>query len=307
MWNLLSEWLTRLNIPSWYLPSLGFTDFLDIAIVASLLYLILQWIRRTQAWSLLKGIIIVLFVSSAAFLFNLVTVQWIVQNAFAMGIMVIVILFQPELRKALERIGKGLDFPSIRGDSEKDARISGRTVNETVKAVKAMSQNVTGALICFERNVTLTDHEQLGIQIDALVSSQMLINIFTHNTPLHDGAVMIRHNRIASAGCVLPLTAEALDEDLGTRHRAALGLSEASDALVVVVSEETGTVSTAHSGKLTRGLNEYQLRDWLIRASYGGDPNTGPRRRGRRVALRKSGATDRRDSRHDHEDPKATD
>ena len=266
MFAYIREFLTGFDIPLFNLPGIGLTDILDIIIVAVLLYYFMRWIRQTRTWSLFRGIVIILAVAAFAYLFNLVTVKWVVQNAFAMGLIVVVILFQPELRKALEQIGKGRFFASIsaRTGHERNARISLHTVNEVVKAAKAMAAVRTGALIVLERDVALGDLERTGIPVDAQVSSQLLVNIFEKNTPLHDGAVIIRHNRVSAATCILPLTTEEIGHDLGTRHRAAVGMSENSDALVTVVSEETGDISVASGGELSRGLNEYRLRDILM-------------------------------------------
>ena len=261
----IQEWLTGLNIPAFNLPKIGFWEVADIFIVAYIVYFIMQWIRQTRAWSLLKGVVIILAIAAVAYIFRLTTVLWILQNAITAGLIVVVILFQPELRKALEQIGRGKIFSSIyKTDSHRGARLSLHTVNEVVKAVKEMSSVKTGALIVLEQEVALGDHERTGIAVDATVSSQLLLNIFEKNTPLHDGAVIIRNNRVVAATCILPLTSLEIGHDLGTRHRAAVGISEVSDALVVVVSEETGAVSVTEGGIITRKMNEHQLRDRLL-------------------------------------------
>jgi diadenylate cyclase len=194
-----------------------------------------------------------------------------VQNAFTMGLIVIVILFQPELRKALEQIGRGWYF-SIAKPGDKVSRWSPYTVNELIRACRAMSAIKTGALVVLEQEVTLDEQERTGIPIDAVVSSQLLMNIFEKNAPLHDGAVIVRQNRVSAAACIIPLTAEDVGHDLGTRHRAAVGMSEVSDALVVVVSEETGTISVAIGGQLIRDVSEPQLRDLLTKTDYTAPP-----------------------------------
>jgi len=266
MWDYLKEWFAGFNLPQLNIPSIGFTELLDIAIVAFLLYKILQWIRKTRAWSLLKGILLIVVFAALAYFLNLVTVLWIVQNSLAMGLIVIVILFQPELRKALEQIGKGIDFLSLnKYDSTKSTKITDESINEIAKAMSAMSKAKTGALICIEKDVTLKEHEQAGVIVDAHITSQILINIFEVNTPLHDGAVIIRFNRVSSAACVLPLSNEEIGGDLGTRHRAAVGLTEESDAIALVVSEETGIMSVSESGKLLRNQNEIQIADILTK------------------------------------------
>ena len=249
-----------IGMPQLYLPNIGFSEILEIIILTALIYYIVRWIRQTHAWSLLKGIIIVVLVALAAHMFDLVTVIWVVENTFAMGIVALVILFQPELRKALEQIGRGVD---LSGFSDNKEGTASHTLDEIVQAVAIMASKRTGALICIEGDVTLDDIAETGTSIDALVSRQLIVNIFTDRTPLHDGAVIIRNNRILAAACILPLTGEDVDSELGTRHRAAMGVSEVSDALIIVVSEETGIISAAQAGKLTRHLSEKELRDLL--------------------------------------------
>lgn len=273
MFSNLSEWLAAINIPQFSLPEIGLTEIIDIVIVAYLLYIIVRWIRQTRAWSLFKGIVIILMVAVFAYLFDLVTVLWILQNAYAMGLIAVVILFQPELRKALEQIGRNRLLSSFAKQENDNYRISVRAVNEVVKAAKAMSAVKTGALIVLENEMSLAEYERTGIALDAVISNQLLVNIFEKNTPLHDGAVIIRQTRVVAATCILPLTAEDISRELGTRHRAALGMSEVCDALVTVVSEETGRISVAMGGKLVRDLNEYQLRDILLQ----GDRREKPR------------------------------
>jgi diadenylate cyclase len=253
-------------LPQFSWPGIGLTDILDILLVAFALYFFLRWIRRTRTWPLFRGIVIILAVSAFAYLLDLITVKWIVQNAFAMGLIVVVVLFQPELRKALEQIGRGklFNFLTVRSAHERNIRTTLHTVNEVVKAARDMAAVRTGALIVLEQAVSLSDLERTGIPVDAQVSSQLLLNIFEKNTPLHDGAVLIRNNRVSAATCILPLTTAEISHDLGTRHRAALGASETSDALVAVVSEETGGISVAKNGQLARDLNEQQLRDILM-------------------------------------------
>jgi diadenylate cyclase len=268
MFNYLQEWagIPPLNFPDW--NSIGLIDIIDIVIVAMLIYFILGWIRKSRAWSLLKGIFFFAVIAALAYLFRMVTVTWVVQNAFAMGLVAVVILFQSELRKGLEQLGKGVLLTGFtqNTDARKNTRITIQTINEIVRAAKDMSKARTGAIICIERNVPLGEHEATGIQIDAVVSSQLIMNIFEDKTPLHDGAILIRANRVVAATCIFPLTSEDIGRELGTRHRAAVGITEVSDAFVVVVSEETGAVSAADGGKLQRHLTENQLRDLLIAA-----------------------------------------
>jgi len=264
MLSALTDWLVEItNVPVFFMPEFGPLQLLDVLIIAVLLHLIIRWIRRTQAWVLFRGIALILFVALLAEIFNLVTIQWVVENTIAMGLVVIVILFQPELRKALEQIGRGQYLP-IKTESEQRIHSSAHTVDELIKATRVMANSLTGALIVMEQSVDLSEHERTGVIIDAKVSAQLLTNIFEKNAPLHDGAVIIRENRVSAASCILPLTAETLDTSLGTRHRAAVGISEASDARVIVVSEETGTISIVINGEITRNVTENKMRDVLM-------------------------------------------
>jgi diadenylate cyclase len=265
MFSALNDWLIEsFNIQAFSWPELGPAQVLDILIVAVLLYFMMRWIRRTQAWVLLRGIAIILFVAVLAGVFELIAVQWIVDNAISMGLVVVVILFQPELRKALEQIGRGQYLINLTEESDRQVHISAHTVDEIIKLTRILSKSHTGALIVFENEVDISEHERRGIPLDAQVSVQLLSNIFEKNAPLHDGAVIIRNNRVSSASCILPLTSESLDANLGTRHRAAVGISEVSDARVVVVSEETGTISLVIDGKIMRNIEEKQMRDSLV-------------------------------------------
>ena len=253
-----------LNIPMPTVAQFGLTGILDVLIMTFILYFIISWIRKTQAWFLFKGIVFIVFISVVAEIFNLITVQWLVQNAFAMGLVVIVILFQPELRKVLEQVGRNRYLQSFTIESkETDAGLE-IMANELIKAARIMSGTLTGALIVMEQSVDLTEYEKAGIPIDAQVSSKLIVNIFERNTPLHDGAIIIRNNRIAAATCILPLSDETMDASLGTRHRAAKGMSEASDARVLVVSEETGTISVVIAGVINRNLTDEQIHDLIV-------------------------------------------
>jgi diadenylate cyclase len=265
MFTRFTSWLVEaFNLPPFTWPTIGFAQVLDILIVAVLFYFVMRWIRKTQAWILLRGIVIILFIAVVANVFELIAVQWIVDNAINMGLVVVVILFQPELRKALEQIGKGEYLINLTEESDQQVHISAHTVDEIVKTTRILSKSKTGALIVFENEVDISEHERRGIPLDAQVSVQLLTNIFEKNAPLHDGAVIIRNNRVSSASCILPLTSESMDSSLGTRHRAAVGIAEASDARVVVVSEETGTISLVMGGKITRDVTENDMREMLI-------------------------------------------
>jgi len=264
MFSSVYNWLIQIfNIPNFTVPTFSLEHVFDIAIVTVLLYLVFRWIRRTQAWVLMRGIVIVFVVAILAEVLDLLTVRWIVGNAISLGLIIIVILFQPELRKVLEQIGRGKYLSNLKTDAEEKIHTSAHTVDEIVKSVAIMSKVLTGALIVLEQEVDLSEHERTGISIDAQVSAQLITNIFEKNTPLHDGAVVIKDNRVSSATCILPLTAESLDSSLGTRHRAAVGISEMSDAKVIVVSEETGTISLVVDGTINRGLTPAKLGELL--------------------------------------------
>ncbi len=244
------------------------TDIVEVIILSFLIYQVMAWIKKTRAWSLLKGFAVLLIFIFLAWSFQLNTILWIARNVFSLGITALVIVFQPELRRALEQLGqKNLINSVFSFDSSKEdsARFSDKTVNELVKAVFEMAKVKTGALIVLERNTPLNEYERTGITLDSILSSQLLINIFEHNTPLHDGAVIVRENRIVSATCYLPLSDNLfLSKELGTRHRAAVGISEVTDSMTIVVSEETGKVSVAMGGELKRDLSQEELRSQLV-------------------------------------------
>lgn len=264
--------ISELNLSTLSIPSIRLSDIIDILIVAVLIYIIMVWIKETRAWSLFKGIIVVIVISILSYQLHFYTISWIIEKTLSVGIIAIIVLFQPEFRKALEQIGKGSIVTNI-FSSDNESKASLKTIEEIITAAKKMSKVRTGALILIEHDVPLGDLEETGIIIDGVVSSQLLINIFENKTPLHDGAVIIRDNRVAAATCILPLTQSDIGLDLGTRHRAAVGASEVSDAFIVVVSEETGAISIAHGGKLYRNLTEESIRKML---SY--KPKANPRK-----------------------------
>ena len=244
------------------------TDIAEIIILSFLIYNILVWVKQTRAWNLLKGIIVVLAFVLLAAIFQMNTILWIAGKTINVAVIAIIIVFQPELRRALEVLGRKNFLTSILPlDSQKtQERFSERVTNELVKATYEMAKVKTGALIVIEQDVSLKEYERTGIELDSLVSSQLLINIFEHNTPLHDGAIIVRGNRIVSATCYLPLSDNmGLSKELGTRHRAAVGISEVSDSLTIVVSEETGSVSIAKNGRILRNLTQEQLREQLLK------------------------------------------
>lgn len=249
------------------MPSIIWTDIVEIAIISFLVYHILVWVKNTRAWSLLKGVLVIAVFLLLAALFNMNTILWIAENVVGIAAMAIIVILQPELRRALEELGrKNLISSLIPFDSGKTdvGHFADRTINEIAKACVEMGKVKTGALIVIERSQSLAEYERTGIDIDAIVSSQLLINIFEHNTPLHDGAVIIRSNRVTSATCYLPLSDNMqLGKELGTRHRAGVGISEVTDSMTVIVSEETGRISIAMGGKLVRNLDGEGLKENL--------------------------------------------
>ncbi|MGL4363014.1 MAG: diadenylate cyclase CdaA [Cellulosilyticaceae bacterium] len=261
----MEETLGKISFLS--MPNIGIRDIVDILVVAFLIYKVLIWIKDSRTWALLKGVLIVIISAVLAYVFQLHTIWWIIENAITLGMIAVLVLFQPELRRALEQIGRGTFWGSlINSEETPDAGINNETVDAIVKATIKMSKVKTGALIVIERENKLGDVERTGIPIDATVSSQLLINIFEKNTPLHDGAVIISNDRIMAATCFLPLSDNMeISKDLGTRHRAAIGVSEASDCMVIVVSEETGAISYVHNGKIRRELDADSLNAILSR------------------------------------------
>jgi len=240
-----------------HVPSLKVTDIVEIIIISFLVYHIMVWIKNTKAWALFKGVVFIMVFIVIAALFEMNTILWIA----------LVVILQPELRKALEQLGKTEFLASLLpfeiGKVE-DGLFSDKTIHEISKACAEMGKVKTGALIVVQQNDPLTEYERTGIDVDGIVTSQLLINIFEHNTPLHDGAVIVRGDRIISATCYLPLSDNmSLSKDLGTRHRAGVGISEVTDSMTVIVSEETGKISVAYSGVLYRSLSPADLEDQL--------------------------------------------
>ena len=234
-------------------------------ILAYVIYKIMAWIKNTKAWSLLKGITVIAVFLLIAYILQLRTILWVSQRMLGVVIIALVILFQPELRHALERLGQRRIFSGFRGGGKGYERFSKSVANEIVDAAFDMGRAKTGALIVIEQNQKLDEYLKTGIRIDAELTSQLLINIFEHNTPLHDGAVVISDNKIAAAACMLPLASDTdIAKELGTRHRAAIGISKESDAIAVVVSEETGKISVAKDGTLIADVREDVLKKILI-------------------------------------------
>ncbi len=253
-----------------YWPSVGVVDVIEILIISYVLFEVMVWIKDTRAWALLKGILIIIVFSLVAILFNFQTILWIASRTLSVGIIALVVIFQPELRRALEQLGQKRFFSQF--NIFDDKRVMGEKFNDaTVEALIDASYKLgktrTGALIVIEQESTLNDYINTGIPVDAIVSAPLLINIFEHNTPLHDGAVVVRGDRIVSATCYLPLSDDMkISKELGTRHRAAVGISEVTDALTIVVSEETGKVSVTLNGHLYKRLEENSLRKFLTQA-----------------------------------------
>lgn len=241
-------------------------DIVEVIIISFLVYHIMVWVKHTKVWALMKGIIIILAFILIAILFKMYTIMWIVENVLTLAVTAIIVILQPELRRALEELGRKNFLANILSfEKAVDERFSDKTVNDLVKASFEMGKVKTGALMVIEQNVPLTEYERTGIEVDGLISSQLLINIFEHNTPLHDGAVIIRGNRVVSATCYLPLSDNMrISKELGTRHRAGVGISEATDALTIIVSEETGHVSVTYEGELSRNLDANGLREKLV-------------------------------------------
>lgn len=256
---------------------LRIADAVDIVIVAVLVYILLKFIRDSHTTRLLKGVILIIVGIQVVYLFNLHVTSYIFSKCAQIGVIALVVIFQPELRRALDQVGKTSISGWFSNDSESDTKVLSM-IREVSHAAQAMSNDKTGALIVIEHGSDIDSMISSGIKIDAEVSSELLINIFVHNTPLHDGAVIIRDNRIALATCVLPLSQNPhITSELGTRHRAGIGISEEADVIVVIVSEETGNISIAYKGLLTRGLNEETMNSRLeeLLGSYSKKQNTG--------------------------------
>ena len=270
MKNLLTE--LSLNFEWFYIPKITVSDIIEIILLAFVIYKVMLWFKKTRAWTLFKGIVVIALFVGVATIFKLNTILWIFRNTIDVGIIAVIILFQPEIRRALEELGRKniLSDVLIRDDSTRNGRLNDTTIQELIAAAMDLSKNKTGALIVLEQDVALGEYESTGISIDANVSKQLLVNIFEHNTPLHDGAVIIRNNRVVSATCYLPLTGRTdLNKELGTRHRAAVGISEVSDSLTIIVSEETGTISVAQAGTIYRNLDSESLRKHLTSLQVG--------------------------------------
>ena len=262
---MIPEWMDQYM--SMAALNITWSDVVEILILAFIIYHVMIWIKSTRAWSLMKGSAVLFALLILAYVFHMNTILWIAKNFFSLGIMAVIVVFQPELRRALEQLGENNLLTSIvpfDNSRKVEETLTDRTIGELVKACFEMGKARTGALIVLEQAVSLQEYERTGISIDSLVSSQLILNIFEKNTPLHDGAVILSGDRVRSATCYLPLSDNmTLSKALGTRHRAAVGISEVSDSLTIVVSEETGSVSVAKNGRLLRNLNQEQLKEQL--------------------------------------------
>lgn len=274
MWEWISDLL------QWLEPYFQFPDIIrhviDIAVIAFVLYQLLLLIRKTRAEQVLKGLVILFFIYFITKGLKLNTIAWILENTINFGITAGIIVFHPEIRRALEQIGRGriFDRAMLMFDTKDVSYVS--IINDIADAVEIMSKTRTGALIVIEKSTGVNEIIETGIWIDAKLTKELLENIFVPNTPLHDGAVIVRGDRIVAAGCFLPLTENPnLSKQLGTRHRAALGISESSDALTIIVSEETGVISMANGGKLTRYMDAEGLKG-ILETVFLKEPDIGP-------------------------------
>jgi len=250
-----------------YIPSIGWSDVVEIAIISFLMYHLMVWIKNTRAWALLKGVVFIMIFILLAAIFQMNTILWIAENVLSLAVIAFVVVLQPELRKALEQLGSKSFVSTLLPFDTRTinvGRFTDKTINEIVKASFEMGKVKTGALIVVEQAFSLGEYERTGIPVDALVSNQLLINIFEHNTPLHDGAVIIRGDRIVSATCYLPLSDNReLSKELGTRHRAGVGISEVTDSFTIIVSEESGSISVAYRGEIARNVTIEILKEKL--------------------------------------------
>ena len=264
----LWSWI-QLNVISWLVPpkNIEIIDIVQVAIIAYVVYRLIMWFKNTRAYSLAKGILIIAAFLIVARIFNMTTIIWLLENLGVVAITALVIIFQPELRKVLEQMGHRnflTSFFAFGHFDRNEKRFSDQTINEIVGATAEMAENMTGALIIVELNFKLDDVIATGISLNSEISRELLTNIFEHNTPLHDGAVIIRGDKIMAATCYLPLSENmTLSKSLGTRHRAGVGISETADCLAIIVSEETGKISYAIEGRLFSGVTATEIREIL--------------------------------------------
>ncbi len=262
LYAVVERYLYWINV-----PKITVIDVVEIIIIALAIYGIMAWMKNTRAWALLRGIIIILLFIVVAAVFRMNVILWLAANLASIAVIALIIIFQPELRTALESLGqRGLFSRLFRIDASRNSvsSMSEKTINDIVRACQEMGKDRTGALIVIERDVTLREYIRTGIELDSVISSQLLLNIFEHNTPLHDGAVIVRGDRIVAATCYLPLSdSVTLSKEFGTRHRAALGISEESDAVTIVVSEETGAISFTQERKFFKDISAEELKKKL--------------------------------------------
>lgn len=248
-----------------FVSEIKVTYLIDIGIIAFVFYKLLGLIKETRAEQLVKGFLIILIISKLSEWAKLYAINYILQSTFTIGLIALVIIFQPELRKALEHLGRSQWI--ISNNKKGSVEEQTRSVNEIVDAVSVMSRKKIGALIVIERLIGINDIIDTGTVLDAKISADLIMNVFYPKSPLHDGAVVIKNNRLMAAGCLLPLSSNKyISKELGTRHRAAMGMTESSDSLIVIVSEETGAISMAIEGKLQRFLDTTTLREMMIQA-----------------------------------------
>lgn len=292
--DAVSNWF-RMHVLTWLEPpkQIEVIDIIQVALIAYFVYHFILWLKNTRAYTLLKGILLIVIFAVIANLLNMDVIIWLFSNLSVAVITAVIIIFQPELRRVLEQLGHKnplTNLVMLGSSSENNDRFSDKTVNELVRASFDMGEVKTGALIVVEKEVKLEEYEKTGIPVDGVLTSQLLINIFEHNTPLHDGAVIVRGDRVVAATCYLPLTDNlSLSKNLGTRHRAGVGISEISDSLTIIVSEETGNVSYAMNGILHTGVSPSELREQLYQVQkITKTENTKSGRRGRGKNEKKS-------------------
>ncbi|MGM9642587.1 MAG: diadenylate cyclase CdaA [Eubacteriales bacterium] len=246
------------------IKEMKFVDLLDIIILSVILFYVYKFIRQRRAVRLARGVLIVIAVLLLSVIFNMRALNFILENFFQVGMIALIVIFQSDLRAALERFGS-TNIKGFRSISEGDAKAITETAEILAEASEALAKTKTGALIAIERSTKLGEHLSHGVILNAEMSSLLIRNIFFNKAPMHDGSMIIRDRRIYAAGCYLPLSNADVNKDLGTRHRAALGLSEVSDAVVIVISEETGTISIACNGELERGFNRATLKSEILK------------------------------------------
>lgn len=247
------------------IPNMNFGDILQILIIAFVIYQCMIFLKKTQAWTLLKGLVFLIFITLLFHIFNLNVLFWIISRSINLLLIVAVVIFQPELRSALDRIGRKSFIKVLFSGVEDEVEVfDDNSIGDIITACSIMAGEKTGAIIALENEVPLNDFEKTGIGLDAKISKQLILNSFEHNTPLHDGAMIIRGNRIVSATCYFPLSKNSnISKELGTRHRAAIGITEITDCTCIVVSEETGEISVSSKGILEKNVSDSRLRQIL--------------------------------------------